>query len=448
MNEGTFISESWVFTYIAMRHIIQSIHAREILSSGATPTIEAEVLLESGAVGIASVPFGASAGSHEAAVLLDGDTKRYFGNGMLKAIEHIHTDIAPALLGMDGSDQRSIDERMKELDGTPNKVRFGGNAILVVSLAVARACAAAEKLPLYAYIRKAYQLSIQEYILPNPMMVVIEGGKHADHSTDLQEYMVSLIGNDSVRENVRRGIEIYHHLKKILEREGFNVNVGNEGAYAPAGIRDNELPLRFISEAIAASGYTPGSEVGISLDAAASEFYKDGFYHLSIEGKKVSSDTLIAYYQPWFQKYPIATIEDMLHEDDWDAWTKLTALSPVPNIGDDLTVTNVERLKMAIDRKAINAILIKLNQIGTLTETIDCCMMAREHEFMTVTSHRGGSETEDTAMIDLAVAVNSSFVKVGPSRGERVAKYNRLMKIEEEFGTKARVVGRDFRKIQ
>jgi len=428
---------------------ILGIKAREILSSGSTPSLEVVARLKSGAEGRASVPYGASAGIHEAFVLLDGDMKRYQGKGMLKAVANVNNKIAPALVGKDPTDQKAIDQAMIKLDGTQNKKRLGANAILGVSVAVARAAANEKGVPLYRYIREAFGLPIKDYVLPNPMMVVIEGGKHADQSTDLQEYLISPIGNDSVKENVRRGIEVYLALKKILKKRGYGVNVGNEGAFAPAGLQTNESPLEFISKAINSAGYKIGKEVGISLDPATSEIFSNGKYELRKEGKKMTPNEMIKYFAKWIDKYPIITLEDALHEDDWENWTKLTARlgSKVSIIGDDLTVTNPKRLQKAIDIKAINAILIKLNQIGTLTETVETCMLARDNGLMTVISHRGGGETNDTSMIDLAVAVNAGFVKVGPSRGERTGKYNRLMEIEDELGKKSGVSGSNFKKI-
>lgn len=428
---------------------IKSLKAREILSSGSSPSMEVKCELESGAIGVASVPYGASAGIHEAFILLDGDETRFFGKGMLRAVSNVNTLISDQLIGMDAGDQRTIDETMIELDGSENKKNLGSNAILAVSMAVARASANEQKLPLYKYLRKTFDLKIDDYILPNPMMVVIEGGKHADQSTDLQEYMISPIGNISVKENVRCGIEIYMTLKKVLKEEGYSVNVGNEGAFAPSGMKTNESPLELILKAIEKSGYKVLEDVGISLDPATSEIFSDGKYELKKEGKMLTSEEMIDYFENWANKYPIITMEDLLSEDDWDNWPKLIARLGVklPIIGDDLTVTNSKRLQKAIDLKAINSILIKQNQIGSLTETIDCCMLARENGFMTVVSHRGGGETNDTAMIDIAVAVNSGFVKVGPSRGERVGKYNRLMEIEDELGDEARVAGKDFAKI-
>lgn len=431
---------------------IKEIKAREILASGADPSIEVTVTLEDGTIGEASVPYGASAGVHEAAVLLDGDKSRYNGNGMLTAVKNVNEIIAPKVIGMDAADQRGIDTLMNELDGTENKSKLGGNSILGVSLAVARAEATAEKMPLYKYIRKALSLDISEYRLPNPMMVVIEGGKHADNSTDLQEFLFSLTVDSSAKESVRAGIEVYKKLKGILKANKLNTNVGNEGAFAPSGMPSNQAPLDYMMQAISELGLKAGDEVGLSIDAAASEFYKsdENKYELTLEGKKYSAEELVKYYKTWFPKYPMYTVEDMLHEDDWDNWPKMTSASSesnIVNIGDDLTVTNPIRLQKAIDTKAITGILIKLNQIGSLTETVDTCMLARKNGLITVTSHRGGGETNDTFMVDLAVAVNSAFIKVGPSRGERVCKYNRLMRIEEELGSEGKIMGTDFRKI-
>ncbi|MBW2974863.1 phosphopyruvate hydratase [Candidatus Woesearchaeota archaeon] len=428
---------------------IKSIKAREILSSGSTPSVEVKCELESGSVGIASVPYGASAGIHEAFVLLDGDKKRYMGKGMLKAVSNVNEIIAKKVIGLDAFEQRKIDEAMIELDGTENKKKLGANAILGVSLAVARAAANEKNLPLYSYIREAFGLKIKDYILPNPMMVIIEGGKHSDQSTDLQEYQISPIGNVSLKENVRCGIEVYLTLKKVLKEKGYSVNVGNEGAFAPNGLPTNEAPLELIQEAIEKSGYKAGEDVGITLDPAVSEIVKDGKYELKKEGKMLTSEEMIDFFEDWVKRYPIITLEDGLHQDDWENWPKLTERlgEKISIIGDDFTVTNPKRLQKAIELKAINAILIKLNQIGTLTETVDCCMLARKHGFMTVISHRGGGETNDTAMIDLGVAVNSGFVKVGPSRGERVCKYNRLMEIEDELGDKAKVAGSSYRDV-
>jgi len=429
---------------------IKSIQAREILSSGGTPSLEVTTELNNGTIGIASVPYGVSAGSHEAHVLFDEDANRFNGKGMLTAVQNINKIIAPDIVGHDADDQRSIDELMIKLDGTDNKKRLGGNAILGVSLAVARAAAHDHNQPLYEWIRTAFDLPITDYRLPNPMIVAIEGGKHADNSTDLQEYLLSPIGNKSVRENVRMGLEVYFKLKGVLAENNYSTNVGNEGAFAPDGIDSNEKPLKMMLEAITRAGLSPETDVGLSIDAAASEFYSDGNYHLAVEKRDFTGHELITYFGGWLEKYPILTVEDMLAEDAWEDWTelnKLTSKLNIPNIGDDLTVTNTIRLQKAIDQKAITAILIKLNQIGTLTETVDCCMLARKHNMMTVPSHRGGGETNDTSMVDLAVAVNSGFIKVGPTRGERVCKYNRLMEIESGLGDKAKPMGNQYSDI-
>ncbi len=415
---------------------IKTIKAREILASGGAPTLEVTVTLESGATGEASVSYGASAGSHEATVLLDGDQNRYKGKGMLTAINNINTTISQALIGMEASEQRKIDEKMISLDGTENKAKLGGNAILGVSMAVARAQAAEEGLPLYKYLQKTFNL-VPVNTLPKPMIVMIEGGKHAADSTDLQEYLVSAMGNRSASENVRMEMEIYEELKKILKREGKSTNVGNEGAFAPNGIENNEKPMEYLLEAIKNSGYVPGIDAGISIDAAATEIYdpQTSIYNLKIENKKLNGKQLIEYFLPWLQKYPIVSFEDMLSEDDWENWIELTSkVGNMPNIADDLTVTNLKRWQKAIEMKAANAILIKLNQAGSVTETIDCCIEAKENSMWTVPSHRGGGESNDTFMVDLAVAVGSEYIKVGPTRGERVCKYNRLMRIEEELG--------------
>jgi len=412
---------------------IKTIKAREILASGGAPTLEVTVTLESGATGEASVSYGASAGSHEATVLLDGDQNRYKGKGMLTAINNINTIISESVMGMEASEQRKIDETMISMDGTENKAKLGGNAILGVSMAVARAQAAEEGLPLYKYLQKTFNL-VPVNTLPKPMIVMIEGGKHAADSTDLQEYLVSAMGNRSASENVRMEMEIYEELKKILKREGKSTNVGNEGAFAPSGMSSNEKPMEYLLEAIKNSGLIPGIDAGISIDAAASEFFSEGKYNLKIENKKLDGKQLIEYFLPWLQKYPIVSFEDMLSEDDWENWIELTSkVGNMPNIADDLTVTNLKRWQKAIEMKAANAILIKLNQAGSVTETIDCCIEAKENSMWTVPSHRGGGESNDTFMVDLAVAVGSEYIKVGPTRGERVCKYNRLMRIAEEL---------------
>ena len=416
---------------------IQNIFAREILASGGAPSLEVTVTLESGAIGEASVSYGASAGSKEATVLLDGDKTRYNGKGMLNAIANINTKIKETLVGMEASDQRAIDNKMIDLDGTINKAVLGGNAMLGVSLAVCRAQAAEEKMPLYKYLRKTYGIGDIGWKLPKPMIVMIEGGKHADETTDLQEFMVGAMGDKTAAENVRMEMEIYNALKNILKAEKLSTNMGNEGAFAPNGISSNEKPMEYLTQAIINAGYTPGVDAGVGIDAAASEFYSQetGKYTLKLEGKELTSEELIAYYKPWIEKYKIATMEDMLSEFDWDNWPKMVEAigGKFPLIADDLTVTNTALWQKAIDMKAATAILIKLNQAGTLTETVDCCLLANQHGLMTMPSHRGGGETNDTFLVDLAVAVNSAYIKVGPTRGERVCKYNRLMRIEEEL---------------
>lgn len=419
---------------------IKSVQSREILASGGAPSLEVTVTLESGAIGEASVSYGASAGSLEAYVMLDGDKTRYNGKGMLKAKEKIDSIIAPALIGKEANNQREIDELMISMDGTENKANLGGNSILAVSMAVARAAAADNKMPLYKYLRKTFEIGGDEYRLPKPMVVMIEGGKHADETTDLQEYLVSSMGNKSAAENVRIQMEIYEALKRVLKGEKLSVNVGNEGAFAPNGISTNEKPMEYIMAAIQLAGYKPGEDAGISIDAAASEFSeKDELgkltYDLGIEQKKMSSEELIEYYGKWIDKYPFVSWEDMLSEFDWESWPKLMKKigGKFPLIADDLTVTNTQIWRRAIELKAADAILIKLNQAGSVTETVDCCLLATKNGFWKVPSHRGGGETNDTFMVDLAVAVGGEYIKVGPTRGERVCKYNRLMRIEEEL---------------
>jgi enolase len=343
------------------------------------------------------------------------------------------------LIGIDADKQRDIDTIMIDLDGTENKANLGGNAMLGVSLAIARAQALEENLPLYKYLRKAYSIEDIGWKLPKPMIVMIEGGKHADETTDLQEFMVGAMGEKTAAENVRMEMEIYSALKNILKAEKLSTNVGNEGAFAPNGIVSNEKPIEYLVQAIKDAGYTPGTDAGVGIDAAASEFYNQETkkYELKLEKKELTSEELIEYYRPWIEKYPIATMEDMLSEFDWDNWPKMAEAinGKFPLIADDLTVTNVNLWQKAIDMKAATAILIKLNQAGTLTETVDCCLLARKYNLMTMPSHRGGGETNDAFMVDLAVAVGSDYIKVGPTRGERVCKYNRLMRIEEELKT-------------
>jgi len=414
---------------------IAKLVAYEVLASGGYPTVEVKVTLDTGAIGIASVPYGASAGKHEAVVLTDQDKTRWNGNGVLKAVDNILNTIVPAIKDIPTENQIDLDTQLIQLDGTLDKAKLGGNAILAVSLAVARATANAKRLPLYRYLIETYHLEPDLNKLPQPMTVIIEGGKHADESTDFQEFCVVAKEQGSVAENVRRCLETYHQLKGILKENKLSTNGGNEGAFAPNGIPTNEKPLEFIVEAIKRAGYTPGGELGIAIDAAASEFY-NGNYELKLENRQFASDELIAYYSEWLDKYPFVSLEDMLAEDDWEGWVKLNQIlkaKGIKHIGDDLTVTNIGRLRKAIENDAISGIIIKPNQIGTLSETIACCQIANEHGLITITSHRGGGETNDHFIADLAVAVGSAYVKVGPTRGERVSKYNRLMEIEREL---------------
>ncbi len=411
---------------------IKSIFAREILASGGAPSVEVTVTLDDGSVGEASVSYGASAGSKEAFVLLDGDAKRYGGKGMLKAVSNVNEKISPLLIGQDANNQRSVDEIMLEADGTENKSNFGANAILGVSMAVCRAAANSQKLELYEYLSKTYNLTPNTYTLPKPLVVYIEGGAHADNSTDLQEYALAVNKDQSAHENVRMMEEIYQACKKLLKEKGYSVNVGNEGAFAPEGIKDNEIPLQIITEAITKAGYKVGEDAGIYIDAAASEFYKDGKYVLACENKTLTGEELTEKYLEWFKKYPILAHEDGFSEFDWEHWPNLLSKAGnVQIVADDLTVTNTKLWQKAIDVKAANAILIKLNQAGSVTETVDCCLLAQKYNLDTIPSHRGGGETNDTFLVDLAVAMGSKWIKVGPTRGERVCKYNRLMRIEE-----------------
>ena len=420
---------------------IIKVEAREILSSSGTPTIEATVTTESGTSGTASVAWGASAGKYEAITLFDGDPERYGGKGMLKAIANIEEIIAPKLIGMEVVAQQEIDKTMIEMDGTENKSKLGGNAILAVSLAVSRAGALEEKMPLWKYLGKIYGLSEKSMRIPKPMAVMIEGGKHADNSTDLQEYLVTTLKMNNIREAMEMEEEIYGQLKLILERENLGSNVGNEGAFAPGGIISNEKPMEYLVEAINKAGFGPGEDVGISIDAAASEFSKENSelsvisYELSIEKKTLSSEELIEYYCRWMDKYPFTSWEDMLAEDDWENWKLLQDRieGKILSIGDDLTVTNAKRLKKAIDMKVIGGVIIKLNQTGTLSETMESCKMATDNGIAIIPSHRGGGESNDSFLADLAVAVGAEYIKVGITRGERVEKYNRLMRIEEEM---------------
>ncbi|RLC76261.1 MAG: phosphopyruvate hydratase [Chloroflexi bacterium] len=417
---------------------IEEIKAREILDSRGNPTVEVEVFLSDGAWGRAAVPSGASTGAHEALELRDGDRSRYNGKGVLKALENINEVIAKEILGHSAYRQRAIDELLIKLDGTPSKSRLGANAILGVSLAVARAAANSLGVPLYRYIG-----GINACILPVPLMNILNGGKHASDSTDLQEFMIVPAGAPTFAEALRWGAETYHALKKVLASKGYNTNVGDEGGFAPS-LKANEEAVELLLEAIEKAGYKPGEQIFIALDAAATEFYEDGKYVLKKEGRTLSAEEMVEFYADWVEKYPIISIEDGLAEDDWEGWQLLTRRlgDEVQLVGDDLFVTNVERLRKGIELGAANAILIKLNQIGTLTETLEAVKMAWEAGWGAIISHRSG-ETEDVTIAHLAVATGVGQIKTGaPCRSERVAKYNELLRIEEDLGSAAKFAGR------
>ena len=411
---------------------IEDIAAREILDSRGNPTIEVEVLLMGGEKGVAGVPSGASTGAHEAVELRDGDKKRYGGKGVLKAVHNVNETIREALVELDAIDQVTIDEVMIELDGTPNKRALGANAILGVSLAVAKAAANALQQPFYRYLG-----GVSARTLPVPMMNILNGGKHADNSTDMQEYMILPVGAPTFREGLRMGSEVYQSLKKVLHDRKFNTNVGDEGGFAPS-LSSNREALDLIVAAIESAGYKPGVDICLGMDPAASEFYDNGKYVLAREGRTLTSGEMIDLYEQWIHDYPIITIEDGLAEDDWSGWSQLRQRlgNRVQLVGDDLFVTNTARLKRGIEEHSANSILIKLNQIGTLTETLAAIEMAKRASFTAVVSHRSG-ETEDTTIADLVVATNAGQIKTGaPARSERVAKYNRLLVIEDELGEK------------
>ncbi|TAL49801.1 phosphopyruvate hydratase [Patescibacteria group bacterium] len=415
---------------------IESIHAHEILDSRGNPTINVTVLLKNGIAGSASVPSGASTGEHEALELRDGDKKRYHGKGVLKAVANVHKKIAPRLIGMDVTRQRDIDAAMMELDGTMNKSNLGANAILGVSLACAHAAARANKMPLYQYIRHVFQLPYSKFRLPLPTMNVLNGGAHADWVLDFQEFMI-VPTQRTFRERIRAGAEIFYALEDLLKQKGYSTLKGDEGGYA-VPLKTNEEAFKLIMAAIKKAGYTPGKNVFLAMDPAVSELYQEKTkrYHLKIEGKTLTREQMIALWEKWLKKYPIMSLEDGLDQDDWDGWVQMTKHlgKKVGLVGDDFLVTNVSRLAKAIEMKAGNAILIKLNQIGTLSETVDAIMLAKQYGWKVSVSHRSG-ETEDTTIADLAVAVNADFIKTGSlSRSERLAKYNRLMEIEEEVG--------------
>ena len=422
-----------------MEASINDVWAREILDSRGNPTVEVEVALECGAVGRAAVPSGASTGVHEALELRDGDMGRYGGKGVSQAVEHVLEDIAPTIEGMDAMDQAGIDQAMLDLDGTPNKGQLGANAILGVSLAVARAAADASGLPLYRYLG-----GIGARTLPVPMMNIMNGGAHANwQGTDLQEFMIAPVGAPNFREAVRWASETYHALKGVLKSKGYSTGVGDEGGFAPA-LKKNSEAIELILSAIEKAGYKPGEEIGIALDPAASGFYEDGQYHLRTEGRKVGSAEMVEMYADWIKKYPILSIEDGLAEDDWEGFALQTRVlgSQIQLVGDDIFVTNVERIERGIRERAANSVLIKLNQIGTLTETIAAIQMAFKAGWTAMISHRSG-ETVDSFIADLTVAMGTGQLKTGaPCRGERVEKYNQLMRIEEELGDAAVYAGR------
>ncbi len=419
---------------------IIDITAREILDSRGNPTVEADVRLSSGAVGRAAVPSGASTGEHEAVELRDGDAQRYGGKGVLEAVRNVNELIGPRLEGMDALDQMAVDYEMLDLDGTPNKGNFGANAILAVSLAVARAAAADRGVPLYRYLGGPVA-----NVLPVPMMNILNGGAHASNNVDVQEFMVVPVGAETFPEALRMGVECFHALKKVLTEQGLSTAVGDEGGFAPT-LPHNEAALEAVLSAIELAGYRAGDDVAVALDVAASELYQDGDYVFKKgDGSRRSVEELIAVYSDWLDKYPIVSIEDGLAEDDWDGWVQLTeALGErVQLVGDDLFVTNTERLSRGIEASVANAILIKANQIGTLTETLHCIELAKGNAYGTVVSHRSG-ETEDTFIADLAVATGAGQMKTGSaSRSERVAKYNQLLRIAEELGEFAVYPGRE-----
>ena len=418
--------------------MIEWVHGREVLDSRGNPTVEVEVVLEDGPVGRAIVPSGASTGEHEALELRDGDKARYGGKGVLKAVEAINEKIADEVIGMDALDQKSIDEMMIELDGTPTKSKLGANAILGVSLAVARAAAAGLNMPLYKYLGGVYA-----HTLPVPMMNIMNGGKHATNSTDFQEFMIMPVGAESFAEGLRWGVEIYQSLKKVLHDAGKATTVGDEGGFAPSDLKRNEEAIEFILKAIEKAGYRLGEQVMLALDPAASEIYQDGKYHLARENRVLEPAEMVDLWVDWVNKYPIISLEDGLAENDWEHWSMLTARigDRVQIVGDDLLVTNVERVSRAIKEKSANSLLCKLNQIGTLTETMAACQMSMRAGWTVVVSHRSG-ETEDSTIADLVVGMNAGQIKTGaPARADRVAKYNQLLRIEEELDSSAEYAG-------
>ncbi|MBR5130776.1 MAG: phosphopyruvate hydratase [Alphaproteobacteria bacterium] len=421
-----------------MAEIIDMV-AREILDSRGTPTVEVDVVLDDGSFGRAAVPSGASTGAHEAVELRDGDASRFGGKGVQKAVNAVNTELYDEIVGMDAAEQIEVDRAMIELDGTENKGRFGANAILGISLAIAKASADSAGLPLYRYIGGTLA-----HTLPVPMMNILNGGKHADNPIDIQEFMIMPVGASSCSEAIRMGAEVFQALKSNLKKAGMNTNVGDEGGFAPA-IGSAKEALDFIVKSIETAGYKPGDDVVIALDAASSEFYKDGKYHLEGEGKVLTNAELVKYYEDLVNTYPIMSIEDGMAEDDWEGWDMLTKTlgGRIQLVGDDLFVTNTKRLSMGIDKKVANSILVKVNQIGSLTETLEAVDMAHRAGYTAVLSHRSG-ETEDATIADIAVATNCGQIKTGSlSRSDRLAKYNQLIRIEEELGSTAKFAGRD-----
>ena len=422
-----------------MNQTIADIHAREILDSRGYPTIEVDVILEDGSFGSASVPSGASTGEHEACELRDGDATRYGGKGTQKAVENVNTEIAEALEDMDADDQHEIDEMLIDLDGTANKSKLGANAILGVSIAVAKAAAASYGMPLYRYLG-----GIVGNTLPVPMMNILNGGKHADNTVDIQEFMVMPVGADTFSDALRMGTEIFHSLRSVLKKQNYNTSVGDEGGFAPS-LKSNEEAFDVIMDAIVLAGFTPGEEIVLAIDVAASEMFKDSAYHFHKSGGgSKTAEEMVEWYSSMCEQYPLFSIEDGMGENDWSGWSMLTeALSGkgVQLVGDDLFVTNPAFLQRGIDENIANAILIKVNQIGTLTETLHTIALAKQHQYATIISHRSG-ETEDVTIADIAVATNAGQIKTGaPSRTDRVAKYNQLLRIEEELGSSARYAG-------
>jgi enolase len=420
---------------------IASIHAREVLDSRGNPTVEADVLLQSGAIGRAAVPSGASTGEHEAVELRDGDTEHYLGKGVLQAVENVESVLGPELVGMDASNQRLLDQTMISLDGTPNKARLGANAILAVSMASARAVANELRMPLYRYLG-----GVNACTLPTPMMNILNGGAHADNSVDPQEFMIAPYGAERFSEALRWGAEVFHTLKGVLKKRGYSTSVGDEGGFAP-NLKSNDEALEVVLEAITLAGYTPGDQIGIALDPAASEFYdkdKKKYIFKKSDKSERTSQQMAEFWANWIRQFPIVSIEDGMAEDDWDGWKSLTDMlgKKIQLVGDDIFVTNTARLQLGIERGVANSILVKVNQIGTLTETLEAMKMASDAGYTSIVSHRSG-ETEDSFIADLAVATGAGQIKTGSaSRTDRIAKYNQLLRIEEDLGSAARYAGR------